>query len=68
MRWHFQAKDATFVAAANLGDDADTTATVCGQEAGAYYGEQGIPSRWLERLARRSEIPRLADELGAFAG
>lgn len=51
--------------AANLGDDADTTAAVCGQVAGAYYGEQGIPSRWLERLALRSEIARLADELGA---
>ena len=33
--------------AANLGDDADTTAAVCGQLAGAFYGEAGIPSRWL---------------------
>jgi len=38
---------------------------VCGQVAGAYYGEPGIPSPWLERLARRSEIAALADELGA---
>ncbi|MBL8860562.1 MAG: ADP-ribosylglycohydrolase family protein [Planctomycetes bacterium] len=53
------------LAAANLGDDADTTAAVCGQVAGAYYGENGIPSRWLECLARRSEIVRLADELCA---
>ena len=37
--------------AANLGDDADTTAAVCGQVAGAYYGVSGIPSGWLERLA-----------------
>jgi ADP-ribosyl-[dinitrogen reductase] hydrolase len=29
--------------AANLGDDADTTAAICGQIAGAYYGESGIP-------------------------
>src|SRR5262249_47213751 len=27
--------------AANLGDDADTTAAVCGQVAGAFYGEPG---------------------------
>jgi ADP-ribosyl-[dinitrogen reductase] hydrolase len=54
--------------AANLGDDADTTAAVCGQVAGAYYGEQGIPSRWLDLLARRSEIAKLADELGAKPG
>ena len=45
--------------AANLGDDADTTAAVCGQVAGAYYGVAGIPAAWLERLALRSEITHL---------
>lgn len=49
--------------AANLGDDADTTAAVCGQVAGAYYGERAIPPRWLERLTLRSEITMLADQL-----
>ena len=49
--------------AANLGEDADTTAAVCGQVAGAYYGESGIPSHWLERLALRSQITELADQL-----
>jgi ADP-ribosyl-[dinitrogen reductase] hydrolase len=48
---------------ANLGDDADTTAAVCGQVAGAFYGESSIPSHWLERLAFRSEIARLAEKL-----
>jgi ADP-ribosyl-[dinitrogen reductase] hydrolase len=65
--WSF-ARTATFedaiLVAANLGDDADTTAAVCGQVAGAYYGESGIPRRWLERLAMRSEIGNLADQLG----
>ena len=42
--------------AANLGDDADTTAAVCGQVAGAYYGARDIPAAWIERLALRSEI------------
>lgn len=51
--------------AANLGDDADTTAAVCGQVAGAYYGEKGIPPRWLERLALRSTIEDMADRLAA---
>jgi ADP-ribosylglycohydrolase len=64
--WAF-ARTETFadaiLAAANLGDDADTTAAVCGQVAGAYYGEHGIPSRWLEVLALRSEIVALADRL-----
>jgi ADP-ribosyl-[dinitrogen reductase] hydrolase len=49
--------------AANLGDDADTTAAVCGQVAGAYYGASAIPAGWLERLASRSEITELADRL-----
>jgi len=33
--------------AVNLGDDADTTGAVCGQFAGAYWGEAGIPVEWL---------------------
>jgi ADP-ribosyl-[dinitrogen reductase] hydrolase len=49
--------------AANLGDDADTTAAVCGQIAGACYGASGIPAGWLERLALRQEISALADGL-----
>ena len=53
----------TILKAANLGEDADTTAAVCGQIAGAYYGESGIPSHWLERLALRSEITKLATRL-----
>lgn len=51
--------------AANLGDDADTTAAVCGQLAGAYYGESAIPSKWLGGLTIRDEIAWLADQLAA---
>ncbi|UVK43640.1 ADP-ribosylglycohydrolase family protein [Mesorhizobium sp. AR07] len=42
--------------AANLGDDADTTAAIAGQLAGAAYGASGIPRDWLERLAWRGRI------------
>ncbi len=49
--------------AANLGDDADTTAAVYGQLAGAFYGEQGIPAAWRAKLALRSIIESLADKL-----
>jgi ADP-ribosylglycohydrolase len=49
--------------AANLGDDADTTAAVYGQLAGAYYGETGIPAEWRARLALRDTIERFADGL-----
>lgn len=42
--------------AVNLGDDADTTGAVCGQLAGAFWGEAGIPDEWLSGLARRDMI------------
>jgi len=54
---------AAVLQAANLGQDADTTAAVCGQIAGAHYGESGIPANWLERLTMREEIASLADRL-----
>ncbi|HKN65736.1 MAG TPA: ADP-ribosylglycohydrolase family protein [Gemmatimonadaceae bacterium] len=49
--------------AVNLGDDADTTAAVYGQLAGAHYGERGIPERWRKRLAKRDLIESFADRL-----
>ncbi len=53
--------------AANLGEDADTTAAITGQVAGAFYGEQGIPAHWLERLTLRAKIVSLADRLAVRA-
>ncbi len=44
--------------AVNLGDDADTTGAVCGQLAGAYWGESGIPQEWRDRLARPEMIEK----------
>lgn len=38
--------------AVNLGNDADTTGAVCGQLAGAYWGESNIPEPLLSGLAR----------------
>lgn len=46
--------------AANLGEDADTTAAVCGQIAGAFYGFDGIPEEWIEKVAMRDEISDMA--------
>lgn len=51
--------------AVNLGDDADTTAAVCGQLAGAYYGESSFPREWLDRLVMAGEIRELAERLCA---
>ena len=49
--------------AANLGDDADTTAAIVGQVAGAYYGKPGIPARWLGKLHQGDEIEGIASAL-----
>ena len=53
--------------AANLGDDADTTAAIAGQLAGARFGASGIPTAWLDRLAMRRRIESLADALHSRA-
>ena len=49
--------------AANLGDDADTTAAIYGQIAGAYYGVEAIPAEWRQRLTMAAEIIVMADTL-----
>jgi ADP-ribosyl-[dinitrogen reductase] hydrolase len=64
--WCFWTTDTfseAILAAANLGDDADTTAAICGQVAGAYYGQSGIPIPWLEKLYLREKIIDLAESL-----
>ncbi len=53
--------------AANLGNDADSTAAIYGQIAGAYYGEQDLPEAWLERIAMRETIEKYADGLRHLA-
>ncbi len=49
--------------AANLGGDADTTAAIAGQLAGALYGLSGIPAEWLDKLAWRDRIENVAQQL-----
>ncbi len=49
--------------AANLGDDADTTAAIYGQLAGAFYGLTGIPTDWRAKITMANEITQLADQL-----
>jgi ADP-ribosyl-[dinitrogen reductase] hydrolase len=55
-------KDA-ILKAVNLGDDADTTAAVCGQIAGAYYGIDSIPAHWRGKLALLETIENMAVSL-----
>jgi ADP-ribosylglycohydrolase len=49
--------------AVNLGDDADTTAAIYGQIAGAHYGVDDIPATWREHVAEGALITKLANGL-----
>jgi ADP-ribosyl-[dinitrogen reductase] hydrolase len=57
------------VRAVNQGGDADTTGAIAGALAGAYYGPEELPARWLRRLdpAVRREIEGLAPRLVALS-
>lgn len=57
--------DEAVLTAANLGDDADTTAAIAGQLAGAVYGLSGIPRKWVERLAQSERIQAVGAALWA---
>ena len=53
--WAFHDADSfeeAVLKAVNLGDDADTTGAICGQLAGAYWGESNIPESLRTGLAR----------------
>jgi ADP-ribosyl-[dinitrogen reductase] hydrolase len=49
----------------NQGGDADTTGAIVGMLAGAYYGLEGIPLRWLKKMDRKllEEISTLSKVL-----
>ena len=64
--WCFYSTDTfkdAILKAANLGDDADTTAAICGQVAGAYYGINSIPNHWLEYLFMFDEIINISNKI-----
>ena len=67
--WAF-ARSETFaegcLLAVNLGDDADTTAAVYGQIAGAHYGETAIPAEWRDVLALWDTIDVLAGQVALW--
>jgi ADP-ribosyl-[dinitrogen reductase] hydrolase len=64
--WAFLSTDnfeSAILRAVNLGEDADTTAAICGQLAGAYYGVESIPHAWRTRLAMADHIDGAARRL-----
>ncbi|KGM40429.1 ADP-ribosylglycohydrolase [Aquabacterium sp. NJ1] len=61
--WSFattESFEAAILAAANLGDDADTTAAIAGQIAGAFYGVDNIPLHWRGQLYMSEDIDAMA--------
>ena len=67
--FHFLFSTTTFeeclIGTVNQGGDADTTGALAGMLAGAVYGIQGMPKRWLKRLDPRvySEVGELSEYL-----
>ncbi len=65
--WFFKGSgfEECLVGTVNQGGDADTTGAICGMLAGAYYGKEGIPRRWLKKMDSRliRELEEHADRL-----
>ena len=51
----------------NLGGDSDTTGAVYGQIAGAYYGFNAIPEKWVNKIALKEKIFKMIDSLFKIA-
>ncbi len=49
--------------AANLGNDADTTAAIAGQLTGARWGASGISASWRDKVTSAARITSLAESL-----
>jgi ADP-ribosyl-[dinitrogen reductase] hydrolase len=60
--------EAAVLRAANLGDDADTTAAIVGQIAGSHYGVKAIPRGWSATLHKAHDIAEIAVNLGRKHG
>lgn len=49
----------SMILAINIGDDTDTTASVCGSLCGFYYGLDNIPQDYLNQIPKKDEIDKL---------
>ncbi|OGU17989.1 MAG: ADP-ribosyl-[dinitrogen reductase] hydrolase [Geobacteraceae bacterium GWC2_53_11] len=65
--WFFRGRnfEECLVGTVNQGADADTTGAICGMLAGAYYGMDAIPKRWVRKLDRAvlAEIEVMVERL-----
>jgi len=65
--WFFRGRnfEECLVGTVNQGADADTTGAICGMLAGAYYGMESIPERWIKKMDVKviSEIESMVERL-----
>jgi ADP-ribosyl-[dinitrogen reductase] hydrolase len=55
--------ETALIKAVNLADDSDTVGAVTGQIAGALYGYNNIPKRWLDVLVWKEQLTIMFEEL-----
>jgi len=62
---HAENLEDTLILAVNLGGEADTIAAVAGGAAGAYWGKNAIPARWLQALHQRDRLEAICEQIAA---
>jgi len=63
---NFDSFEEGVLATVNLGGDADTIGAVYGQLAGAFYGYDNIPKKWLSELHIHEDIVKIAEKLASI--
>ncbi len=58
--------EGVLVKVVNLAGESDTMAAVAGGAAGAFWGKDEIPARWLDKLLQRDELKTIALRLAAL--
>lgn len=61
--WNSDSFEEAMLLAVNLGHDADTVGAVTGQLAGALYGKENIPQKWIDDLYDSERIQMLGNKL-----
>lgn len=59
---HSKDYESSIITAVNMGYDTDTVAGITGSIAGALYGKDSIPDRWLKKLKKKEYLSKLAQD------